>query len=61
MQAFSSVEDWNQKKPGHEWLFGHIDKNADGKISLEEHQAFQDYKKKDKNWANTLKTKPLKN
>lgn len=51
VQAFSSVEDWNRKKPGHEWLFPHIDKNADGKISLEEHQAFQDYKKKDKDWA----------
>ncbi len=59
VQAFPSVEDWNRKKPGHEWLFGHIDENADGKISLEEHQAFQDYKKKDKNWANTLKAKSL--
>ncbi len=29
--------------------------SADGKSSLEEHQAFQDYKKRDKNWANTLK------
>ncbi len=59
VQAFSSVEDWNRKKPGHQWLFPHIDKNADGKISLEEHQAFQNYKMKDKDWANTLKAKPF--
>ena len=59
VQAFSSVEDWNRKKSDHKWLFPHIDKNADGKISLEEHQAFQNYKKKDKDWAKTLKAKPL--
>ena len=58
VQAFSSVEDWNRKKPGHEWLFGHIDKNADGKISLEEHQAFQDYKKTNSAWQKTLREKP---
>jgi len=60
VRAFSSVEEWNLAKPGHEWLFPHIDKNRDGKISLEEHQAFQEYKKKDKNWAKTLKAKPVR-
>ena len=58
VQAFSSVEDWNQKKPGYDWLFPHIDKNADGKISLEEHQAFQDYKKANPAWQKTLRKKP---
>ena len=59
VEAFPSVEDWNRKKPGYEWLFPFIDKDADGKISLDEHQAFQDYKLKDRNWATTLKAKPL--
>ena len=40
IEAFSFVEDWNRKKPGHEELFPHIDKNWDNKISLDEHQAF---------------------
>ena len=58
VQAFSSVKDWNRKKSGYEWLFPHIDKNADGKISLEEHQAFQDYKKANPAWHKTLRKKP---
>ncbi len=60
VEAFSSVEDWNRKKPNYGWLFPFIDKNADGKISRSEHQAFQDYKQKDKAWPNTLKAKPLR-
>ena len=55
VRAFPFVEDWNREKPGYEWLFPFIDKNEDGKISLDEHQAFQQYKQKDKNWATTLK------
>lgn len=55
-EAFASVEDWNRKKRRYEWLFPFIDKNADGKISLEEHQAFQDYKKKDRNWGTRRST-----
>jgi len=57
VQAFPSVEDWNQKKPAYEWLFPFIDKNADGKISLEEHQAFQVYKKENPSWHSTLRSK----
>ena len=56
-QAFSSIEDWNRKKPGYAWLFPYLDKNADGKISREEHQAFQEYKKKNNDWTTTLKAK----
>jgi hypothetical protein len=55
--AFASREAWNQAKPGFEWLFPHIDKDGDGSISLEEHQAFQKYKSEDKNWAKTLRAK----
>jgi hypothetical protein len=58
VEAFSSVEDWNRKKPGFEWLFPHIDKNVDGKISLEEHQAFQDFKKINPGWQKSLREKP---
>ena len=56
VEAFASVEEWNRKKPGYEWLFPFIDKNGDGKISREEHQAFQDYKKRNENWASTLRS-----
>ena len=61
VESFSSVEDWSRKKPGYEWLFPHIDKNGNGKISLVEHRAFQEYKKQDRNWAITLKAKSLQN
>jgi len=57
VEAFDSVEDWNRKKPGHEWLFPFIDKNGDGNISKDEHQAFQDYKKKNKDWPNTVRAR----
>jgi len=59
VEAFSSVAEWNRKKPAYEWLFSLIDKNGDGRISLDEHQAFQDYKRENENWSNTLKPKDL--
>jgi len=34
--------------------------NDDGKISLEEHQAFQDYKKANPGWQKTLRKKPTR-
>ncbi len=55
--AFASREAWSQAKPGFEWLFPHIDQDGDGTISLAEHQAFQEYKKKNANWAKTLRAK----
>jgi ribulose 1,5-bisphosphate synthetase/thiazole synthase len=55
--TFPSREAWNQAKPGFEWLFPHIDTDGDGSISLEEHEAFQEYKKLNKNWSKTLKAK----
>jgi hypothetical protein len=57
VEAFASREEWNQAKPGFDWLFPHIDKDGDGKISLVEHQAFQEYKKENKDWAKTLRAK----
>lgn len=55
VEAYASVEQWNAEKPGYEWLFPFIDQNSDGKISLEEHAAFQTYKKENKTWQRDLK------
>ena len=55
-----SREAWNKAKKGWEWLYDAIDLDKDGRVSAEEYQALQDYKKKDKDWANTLKDKPLR-
>lgn len=55
----ASREAWNATKKGWEWLYDAIDLNKDGKVSPAEYQALQDYKKKDKDWATTLKTRPL--
>jgi hypothetical protein len=54
-----SREAWNKAKKGWEWLYDAIDLDKDGRVSEEEYQALQDYKKKDKDWANTLKARPL--
>ena len=50
---------WNAAKPGWDWLYDAIDLNKDGEVSPAEYQALQDYKQKDRNWATTLKSKPL--
>jgi len=34
--------------------------NGDGKISFEEHRAFQEYKKENRNWATALKARPVR-
>jgi hypothetical protein len=55
---YSSAEEWNAAKPGWEWLFPFIDTNKDGKITLPEHEAFQEYKKQHPDWQTVLKHKP---
>jgi hypothetical protein len=57
---WASQAEWNKDKGGWEWLFPHIDKNKDGKISAEEYQAFQEYKKKNRKWRTTLRAKSEK-
>ena len=52
---WASQRDWNDDKPGWEWLFPFIDTNQDGKITLNEHTAFQDYKQKHPDWQKMLK------
>lgn len=54
---WASLEAWKEAKPGWEWLFPFIDTNKDGKISLSEHTAFQDYKQKHPDWQKRLKAK----
>ena len=43
-------EEWKKEKRGYGWVFPHIDKNADGKVTAAEYEAFQKYKKKRPNW-----------
>ena len=35
---------------GYGWVFPHIDKNADGKVTAAEYEEFQKYKKQHPNW-----------
>ena len=37
-------------KEGYGWGFPHIDKNADGKVTAAEYEAFQKYKRKVYYW-----------
>ena len=50
-------EDWEKDKGryGYGWVFPHIDKNANGKVTAEEYEAFQEYKKQHPNWEMELK------
>jgi len=52
---WSSQQEWNDAKPGWEWLFPFIDTNKDGKIALAEHIAFQDYKMEHPDWHKRLR------
>ena len=52
---WESKEAWSEAKPGWEWLFPFIDTSKDGKISTEEHAAFQTYKKQHPDWQKRLK------
>lgn len=52
---WNSREEWNESKPGWEWLFPFIDKNKDGKISAAEHAEFQEYKKQHPDWQKEIR------
>ena len=43
-------EEWKKEKGSYGWVFPHIDKNADGKVTAAEYEAFQKYKKRHPNW-----------
>lgn len=56
-EEWSSLKEWSESKPGWDWLFPFIDTNNDGKISLSEHTAFQEYKKQHPDWQKELRAK----
>ena len=47
--------EWKKEKGKYGWIFPHIDKNADGKVTAAEYEEFQKYKKKHPNWEMELK------
>ena len=53
--GWDSRDEWNQDKPGYEWLFPAIDKDKDGKISPAEYKEYQAFKQKHKDWQELLK------
>lgn len=52
---WKSKEHWNEEKSGYEWLFPHIDKDKDGKISAKEYLDFQRFKSKNEDWEKQLR------
>jgi len=54
-RVWNSRKQWNAQKKGYEWLFPHIDKDSNGKISSEEYVNFQKFKSKNENWKEVLK------
>ena len=47
-------EEWKKEKGRYGWVFPHIDKNADGKVTAAEYEEFQKHKKKHPNWEMEL-------
>ena len=52
---WNSPEEWNQDKPGYEWVFPVIDKDKDGKVSAAEYKEFQAFKQKHSDWKELYK------
>jgi Ca2+-binding EF-hand superfamily protein len=50
-------EEWKKDKGryGYGWVFPHIDKDADGKVTAAEYEAFQEFKRQHPNWEIELK------
>jgi len=53
--GWNSPADWNHQKPGYEWVFPLIDTNHDGKVTQEEYDRFQSFKRKSKDWEAELR------
>jgi len=49
---WTSKYDWNQDRPGFEWIFTVIDRNYDGMISASEYEAFINQKRSTTNLSN---------
>jgi len=43
-------EEWKKDKGSYGWVFPHIDKDADGKVTAAEYEAFQEFKQQHPNW-----------
>lgn len=54
-REWNSRKQWNAEKKGYEWLFPHIDKDNDDKISAAEYKTFQAFKSKHEDWEDVLK------
>jgi len=53
--GWDSRDEWNQDKPGYEWLFDAVDKDKDGKVSAAEYKEYQAFKQKHPDWQKLLK------
>jgi hypothetical protein len=53
--GWDSQEEWNDDKPGYEWLFTAVDKDQNGKVSADEYREFQAFKQKHSDWQKLLK------
>ncbi|MCP4786341.1 MAG: FAD-dependent oxidoreductase [Fuerstiella sp.] len=54
--GLASRSEWDSAKPQWEWLFVHIDKDKNGQLDRDEYEAFQDFKKENPDWRNTLES-----
>ena len=54
---WQAQKEWDSQKKGWEWLFPHIDTNADGTISAEEYRGFQKFKTEHEDWEKILRGK----
>lgn len=55
--VWNSREEWNQSKPGYEWVFDAIDEDKDVRIAPSEYREFQAFKQKHADWQQLLKAK----
>ena len=56
--SYDSQLEWSRYKgPKMVWVYPFIDKNNDGKINSDEHQAFEEYKKKHADWQKRARKK----
>lgn len=53
--GWNSRAEWNQAKPGYEWLFDGIDADKNGRISPDEYREFQAFKQKHPDWQQRLR------
>jgi len=56
--TYDSKSEWTSYKgPGMAWVYPFIDRDSDGKISSDEHQAFEDYNNKHADWQDRARKK----